>query len=77
MNKYTATQIASFLRLAEMGRSVEDLCRVGGFDRLTFDRWYSRYSGLSVDDLACVRKLEAELTLRPLPAACTTSQLAA
>lgn len=77
MNKFTATQIASFLRLAEMGRPVEDLCRSGGFDRLTFDRWYARYSGLSVDDLACVRKLEAELTRCPVSASSIPDQLAA
>jgi hypothetical protein len=42
----TDEQIIGFLKQAELGMSVKELCRSGGFSQPTFDKWRSRFGGL-------------------------------
>jgi putative transposase len=59
-SKYTEEQIIGFLRQAEAGMPVKDLCRKGGFSEATFYKWRSKFGGMEVPDAKRLRELEAE-----------------
>jgi putative transposase len=59
-SKYTDEQIIGFLKQAEAGVPVKDLCRKGGFSDATFYKWRARFGGMDVPDAKRLRELEAE-----------------
>lgn len=59
-SKYTEEQIIGFLKQAEAGIPVKDLCRKGGFSEATFYKWRSKFGGMEVPDARRLRELEAE-----------------
>jgi len=59
-SKYTEEQIIGFLKQAEAGMPVKDLCRKGGFSEATFYKWRSKFGGMEVPDAKRLRELEAE-----------------
>ena len=59
-SKYTEEQIIGFLKQAEAGMAVKDLCRKGGFSEATFYKWRSKFGGMEVPDAKKLRELEAE-----------------
>ena len=59
-SKYTEEQIIGFLKQAEAGVPVKDLCRKGGFSDATFYKWRSKFGGMEVPDAKRLRELEAE-----------------
>ncbi|CAG0992623.1 hypothetical protein BURK2_02477 [Burkholderiales bacterium] len=59
-SKYTEEQIIGFLKQAETGMPVKDLCRKGGFSEATFYKWRSKFGGMEVPDAKRLRELEAE-----------------
>jgi putative transposase len=59
-SKYTEEQIIGFLKQAEAGLPVKDLCRKGGFSEATFYKWRSKFGGMEVPDAKRLRELEAE-----------------
>jgi putative transposase len=59
-SKYSEEQIIGFLRQAEAGMSVEEICRQGGFSDTTFYKWRSRFGGMEASDAQRLRELEAE-----------------
>jgi putative transposase len=59
-SKYTEEQVISFLKQAEAGVPVKDLCRKGGFSEATFYKWRSKFGGMEVPDAKRLRELEAE-----------------
>lgn len=59
-SKYSEEQIIGFLKQAEAGMAVKDLCRKGGFSEATFYKWRSKYGGMEVPDAKKLRELEAE-----------------
>jgi putative transposase len=59
-SKYSEEQIIGFLKQAEAGMAVKDLCRKGGFSEATFYKWRSKYGGMEVPDAKELRELEAE-----------------
>jgi putative transposase len=59
-SKYSEEQIIGFLKQAEAGMPVKDLCRKGGFSEATFYKWRSKYGGMEVPDAKKLRELEAE-----------------
>ena len=44
--RFTDEQIIGFLKQAEAGMSIKDICRTGGFSQPTFYKWRSRYERL-------------------------------
>jgi putative transposase len=59
-SKYTEEQIIGFLKQAEGGLPVKDLCRKGGFSDATFYKWRAKFGGMEVADAKRLRELEAE-----------------
>lgn len=49
-SKYTEEQIIGFLKQAEAGVPIKDLCRKGGFSDATFYKWRARFGGMEVAD---------------------------
>jgi putative transposase len=58
--RYSEEQIIGFLREADAGVSVKDLCRRHGFSEGSYYLWRGKYGGLSVPDAKRLKALEAE-----------------
>jgi len=58
--RFTEEQIIEFLKQAEAGVPIAELCRKGGFSSVAFYRWRRRYGGMEVPEMRRVRELEAE-----------------
>ena len=48
--RFTETQIIGFLREAEAGVPVKQLCRKHGFSEASYYLWRSKFGGMSVSD---------------------------
>ena len=59
-SKYSEEQIIGFLKQAEAGMPVVEICRKGGFSDATFYKWRSRFGGMEASDAQRLRELEAE-----------------
>jgi len=53
-------KIIGFLREAEAGMPVKDLCRRHGFSEASFYLWRSKFGGMGVSDAKRLKELEAE-----------------
>ena len=58
--RFTEQQIIGFLKEAEAGIAVKDLCRKHGFSDAAFYGWRSKYGGLQVNEMKRLKELEAE-----------------
>ena len=58
--RYSDEQIIGFLKEAESGISVKDLCRRHGFSEASFYSWRSKFGGMDVSEAKRLRALEAE-----------------
>jgi putative transposase len=58
--RFTEAQIVGFLREADAGVAVKDLCRKHGFSEASYYRWRSKFGGMSVSDAKRLKELEAE-----------------
>lgn len=58
--RYSEEQIIGFLREAESGIKVKDLCRQHGFSEASFYAWRSKFGGMEVSDAKRLKALEAE-----------------
>ncbi len=59
-SRYSEEQIISFIKQAEAGLSIKELCRKGGFSDATFYKWRAKYGGMDVPDARRLRELEGE-----------------
>lgn len=62
MNKsrFTDEQIIGFLKPADAGMAVKDICRQGGFSDATFYKWRTRFGGMQASEATKLREIEAE-----------------
>jgi putative transposase len=58
--RFTEEQIIGFLREADAGIPVKDLCRRHGFSEASYYLWRGKFGGLSVSDAKRLKALEAE-----------------
>ena len=58
--RFTEAQIVGFLREANGGVPVKDLCRKHGFSDASYYLWRSKYGGMSVSDAKRLKELEIE-----------------
>ena len=58
--RYTEEQIIGFLREADAGVPVKDLCRKHGFSEASYYLWRSKFGGLDVSDARRLKALEDE-----------------
>jgi putative transposase len=59
-SRFTDEQIIGFLKQAESGVTVKDLCRKHGFSDATFYKWRGRFGGMEATDARRLRELENE-----------------
>ena len=58
--RFTEEQIIGFLKEAEAGVAVKDLCRRHGFSEASYYLWRSKFGGMSVPEAKRLKALEAE-----------------
>ena len=58
--RYSEEQIIGFLREADAGIPVKDLCRRHGFSEASYYLWRSKFGGMSVSEAKRLKELEAE-----------------
>lgn len=61
-SRYTEEQIIGFLKQAESGMPVAELCRKEGFNDAAFYKWRAKYGGMEVTDARRLKELESENT---------------
>ena len=59
-SRYTEEQIIGFLKHAEAGMPIQELCRKGGFSDATFYKWRAKFGGMDVSDARRLKELESE-----------------
>jgi len=59
-SRFTDEQIIGFLKQAEAGMSVGELCRMQGFSDATFYKWRAKFGGMQIEEAKRLRELEAE-----------------
>jgi putative transposase len=58
--RFTEEQIIGFLREAEAGLPIKELCRRHGFSEASYYLWRSKFGGMSVSDARRLKELESE-----------------
>ena len=58
--RFSEAQISGFLREADAGVSVKDLCRQHGFSDASYYLWRRKFGGLEVSDAKRLKALEQE-----------------
>jgi len=58
--RFTEAQIVGFLREADAGVAVKDLCRKHGFSEGSYYLWRSKFGGMHVSDAKRLKELESE-----------------
>ena len=61
--RFSEEQIIGFLREAEAGVPVKELCRRHGFSEASYYLWRSKFGGMSVPDAKRLKELESENAL--------------
>jgi putative transposase len=61
-SRFTDEQVIDFLKQAESGVPVKELCRKHGFSDATFYKWRSRLGGMEVSEARRLKDLEGENT---------------
>jgi putative transposase len=59
-SRYSEEQIIGFLKQADAGMPIKELCRKGGFSDATFYKWRAKFGGMDVTDAKRLRELEGE-----------------
>jgi putative transposase len=59
-SRFTEEQIIGFLKQADAGIPVKELCRNGGFSDATFYKWRAKFGGMDISDAKRLRELESE-----------------
>jgi putative transposase len=58
--RFSEEQIIGFLREAEAGLPVKDLCRRHGFSEASYYLWRSKFGGMTVSEAKRLKELESE-----------------
>lgn len=59
-SRFTEEQVIGFLKQAEAGMPINELCRQDGFREATFYKWRAKYGGMQATDAKRLRELESE-----------------
>ena len=60
--RFSEEQIIGFLREADAGLPIKELCRKHGFSEASYYLWRSKFGGMSVPDTKRLKELETENT---------------
>jgi putative transposase len=59
-SRYSEEQIIGFLKQADAGMPIKELCRKGGFSDAIFYKWRAKFGGMDVSDARRLKELENE-----------------
>jgi putative transposase len=59
-NRFSEEQIIGFLREADKGIALKELCRKHGFSEASYYLWRSKYGGMDISDARRLKALEVE-----------------
>lgn len=59
-SRFTEEQIIGFLRQADAGMPIKELCRQGGFSDASFYKWRAKFGGMEASDARRLKDLEGE-----------------
>ena len=59
-SRYSEEQIIGFLKQADGGMPIKELCRKGGFSDATFYKWRAKFGGMDVSDAKRLKELKGE-----------------
>lgn len=59
-SRFTDEQIIGFLKQAEGGMPVKELCRLDGFNDVSFYKWRAKFGGMQVGEATRLREIESE-----------------
>ena len=59
-SRYTEAQILAFLRQAESGMPVAELCREHGMSSASFYKWRAKYGGMDASLISQMKAIEEE-----------------
>ena len=59
-SRFTDSQIIAFLKQADGGSPVPELCREHGISNATFYKWRSKFGGMDASLMARMKELENE-----------------
>lgn len=59
-SNFKEEQLIGFLKQAQAGMAVAEICRKGGFSDATFYKWRAKFGGMEASDARRLRELEAE-----------------
>ncbi len=60
--RFTEEQIIGFLREADKGIALKELCRTHGFSEASYYLWRSKYGGMDVSDAKRLKKSRGGIT---------------
>jgi len=58
--RFSEEQIIGFLREAETGMTVKDICRRHGFSEASYCLWRSKFGGMTLAEAKRLKELETE-----------------
>lgn len=58
--RFSEEQIIGFLREAERGVAIKDMCRRHGFSEASYYLWRSKFGGMDISDAKRLKALKAE-----------------
>lgn len=58
--RFSEEQIIGFLKEADSGIPIKELCRKHGFSEASYYLWRSKFGGMSVTDAKRLKELESE-----------------
>jgi putative transposase len=59
-SRFSEEQIIGFIKEAEAGMSVAQLCRKHGFSDASFYKWRAKFGGMDMSEARRLRELESE-----------------
>ena len=59
-SRFSEEQIIGFLKQADAGMPIKELCRKGGFSDATFYKWRAKFGGMDASDAKRLKELEGE-----------------
>ena len=61
-SRFSTEQIIGFIKQADAGMAVAELCRRHGFSSASFYQWRAKYGGMEADEAKRLKELEVQNT---------------
>ena len=58
-SRFTEEQVIGFVKPAEAGMEIKELCRKGGFSNAMLYKWRAKFGGMDMPDARLLREVEA------------------